>query len=198
MIHLLGELRWRIEADTGPVPWVEPNSVVGFDRELEFHRAKQHWFRSEPSLDLSESPVEVIPDYIDHYLSRAASSQRAVVDGERFLDAVLWLVRRLGSSYAVGTLAVWRELVQAIPAQAACEKVLVAIAGEPEPFVRDILRNVIRDFFDVGGAWPGWQERMRTEVEPGIVRSIEALMIQGYETIDNVDARRFADGTPRL
>lgn len=198
MTVYLSELVHCIDEDAGPVPWVEPDSVVGFERRAEFERAKTSWFRLDPGLDLSASPVELIPDYIDHCLSRAAFYDAPPISGERLLDALIWLVRSLGSSYAVGTLAVWRGLVQEVPTQVALEKVLAAITQEPEPFVRDILRSLLWDYFDVGGLWPDWQARLRGVVDPSVIDSIEALGQNGYETIDNEDARRFADGRPRL
>ena len=88
--------------------------------------------------------------------------------------------------------------MQEVPAQVALEKVLAAIAHEREPFVRDILRSLLWDYLDVGGLWPGWQARLRDAVDPSVIDSIEALVQNGYETIDNEDARRFADGRPRL
>jgi hypothetical protein len=191
-------LKNRLADDDGVWPWVDPQSVEGFDREAAFLAAKMNWFRISNRPDLTESAVEVIPDYLNFVLSQASRVKGQLIPGARFLDAVIWLIQNLGSSYACSTLAVWRTLVREIEPQAAISPVMRAFEQSSEAFVRDILRNMLREYFDVGGLFPGWQTRLEGQVEAELLASLEALVHGGYETIDNTDARYFSDGRPRF
>lgn len=179
-------------------PWVRPQEVTGFDLGAEFQAARKYWFDASGQVDLSDSAVEVIPDYLDLCLSRGRFHGSHVVDGADVLDAVIWLALRLGSSYAVFTLAPWRTLVAEVQPQAALERVLSGFEEAHEAFVRDVLRSVALEFFNVGTAWPGWQDRLGGRVRAKTVRALDGLLRAGYETIKNGDARQFSDGTPRF
>ena len=105
--------------------------------------------------------------------------------GERFLTAVIWLVQNLGSSYAVHTLCVWRPILFELSAQAALTKVLQAIEKSSEPFVRDLLRDILWEFLGVGEVCSGWRERLKGVVKPSTLRALECIEQNGYETIDH-------------
>lgn len=201
-IVTMKEIMRRLKRDDNhiaPAPWVDSESIVGFDRESAFDDGKRDWFSvGSDALDLSDSPIEIIPDYMSYVLEGLQLAQSESIPGETLLIALLWLVEVLGSSYAVTVLLDWRGRVNDVPLEWAFRRILATGRRTREAFVRDIIRELLWDFFDVGRGWADWRERLLEEgVSSEVVEALEGFTNGGYETIDNSDVRRWNDGTSR-
>lgn len=203
LMHL-NDLENNIDAD-GPFKWIDPEVIEGIDSIGLKANNERKWFRKSVDAEDVEGADEIVTDY----LCECLLEQRMLIDGEEAIpqkldiDAVMlvkagiYLMCDFGSSYAGTHLSSWRELLTTSNA-ATCLDLLASAYENSGSFVRDILRDFILELFRYGPMWEP-QEGYFSKVLSDEQNSFLSLVLeQGYSTIDNQDARSFADGSKRI
>lgn len=167
------EIQSRVN-NYGPYEWVNPSEVSGFDAQQLFQELKRRYFYSHDEMiaeiqraDNDDNdfywtdPASIITDYLASCLIQKKyyeQKNEAVPHGLSmssfdFIEAVVFLITSLGSSYAATKLAGDREAIQTDDVSACFERLKMIYEGTSELFVRQILNDFIIDFYQYGILW---------------------------------------------
>ncbi|MBU2714347.1 hypothetical protein [Zooshikella harenae] len=200
----LNDLINKLEQD-GPFEWVSPEMIEDFDFVKLKAKNELKWFqKSNPSEDI-ESPDEIITDYLCEcllerkFLIDNGRSLPLVLDIDAFMlvEAAIYLICKLGSSYAGTHLAGWRDLLTSNKASG-CLDLLAKAYTNSNSFVRDILRDFILELFRYGPLWTPSKGAFFNSLNDEQNSFLRLALLNGYITINNKDSRYFIDGSMRV
>jgi hypothetical protein len=198
----LNDLEKLVNSDEGPFAWMRPDCVQGIDITAVKEMNELRWFQKLKLGDDDDTPDEIIADYLSRCLIRRhilmddkePLPSELEIDGVMLVNACIYLICELGSSYAAFRLSIYNELVTEDNVHTCLD--LAADAYENSTgFIRDILRDFILDMFRYG---PLWQEEggyFTDVLTPEQNDFLKRVFDQGYLTLDNEDGRLFADGS---
>lgn len=150
-MHLI-ELNKRLEND-GPYIWIEPHSIEGIDLDLLIENNRKRWLNKRTE-DGIETEDEIIVDYLWDCLmeqKRREEENDEVVGIEKInsialIEAAVFLITKMGSSYAATLLATFRDLL--IPEEMDdCFIMLKSALESVDDFRLDILEYFILELF---------------------------------------------------
>ena len=206
-IHI-DEIRQRVtDHEDGPYDWVDPRNIAGLDLEDARRENKEEWF-----IQVTRAYVESIGEgedtddgVITDYLRDCINGQNSTCICQKklvpitdfmFIDAAIFLIEEMGSSYAAVILIVYRKIVEKENLQACFDMVRQALERTREPFIIDIWRDFMLDLFEFGPLWHAKTSPSRY-LDKASVDFLQQILDDGYVTIDNKDARYFSDGRAR-
>ncbi len=113
----LNEIKERID-NYGPYKWIDPDTVLGIDNSRTLKINKNRWLQPELNTD-DEGDDEIIVDYLWDCLmeQKRLVEKRMLLPSELNIDAIklvkaaVYLIGKMGSSYAATHLSMFRELL---------------------------------------------------------------------------------------
>lgn len=149
MMHLT-ELKKRIK-DDGPFVWIEPNSIIGVNLDDVLHRNRERWLNKYTPDDQIETEDEIIVDYLWDCLMEQKNTKQIQSDIKKInsidlVNAVIFLIQSMGSSYAASLLVVFRDLLSQEEIQE-CITALEQAFKNSKEFQSYVMKSFILDFF---------------------------------------------------
>jgi hypothetical protein len=188
----------------GPYEWIDPKDIKDLDLDLIKAKNKKDWFGVANVEDISdeESDDEIIVDYLVDCLSEQKSDPTSSIKIPQinelmFLEAAIFLICELGSSYAKTHMAKFKTLISEQKSQECINLVIANYKNISELFIKDIYRDFVLEVFEYGPLWE-WSNSKYKILDQHSNKFLEQIFKNGYFTIDNDDARYFSDGTKRF
>ncbi len=189
----------------GPYEWIHPKNIEGLEIDNIIKRNKTIWFSTLNVEDISDNDDEddeAITDYlIDCYseqLRQTKASKNAwLIDGIMVVDAAAFMISKLASSYAATHFPIFSDPINKKNAQICLDLLESNYSKTTEFFIKDILRDFILDLYKTG---PLWDLKMskKSYVDKNSQEFLINIFKKGYYTINNKDARYFANGNKRF
>ncbi|MDM3872124.1 hypothetical protein QSV34_12280 [Porticoccus sp. W117] len=190
--------------DEAILRWLRPIDVSGVDSESLLKLNEKKWFATGLRDDENETADEIITDYLRECLSRQDKlvsenkdiPKDAVIDAKMLVDAAIFLICFLGSSYAATLLSWSRELISPDNASDCLVDLSEAYANS-QSFVRDILRDFILEIYRYGPLWGDEGREVFNTLNDDQQLFLKTVFDDGYLTIDKNNARLFESGQER-
>lgn len=199
----IGDVHERV-IECGPYEWIDPKDIKYLDLALFRDKNKKDWFSNAniEDMDDEESDDEIIVDYLVDCLSEQINeptsfSKMSQINELMFLEAAIFLICELGSSYAKTHMAKFKTLISDKKSQECMNLLIESYKNIKELYVKDIYRDFVLEVFEYGPLWESSKSKYKT-LDQNSSRFLERIFKEGYFTIDNNDARYFSDGTQRF
>lgn len=162
-----------------PSRWIDLRSVGGYDRSAEFERGKRSWRHGGTGDGEIEHPAEIMADYLTWVIRDPdCPAQPSNV----LVDAALFLIETLGSTYATYTLPTARNQLVGGQSSQFLDRVLSTRHATSEPFVKDLLRDFMMEVLNAGPFFPDWETRLSGPCSPMAIAALERIISTGYLT----------------
>ncbi len=198
----INEIVKRLENE-GPYKFVHPDKILGIDSDKIMDKNRIKWYSKIKVDEGDDLGLDTeIAEYLDQILLEQENLQKKgyspkMLNGLTFVDAIISLICRFGSSYAGYNLSMWSCLLNERNAQD-CLDALRSAYEKSDDFITDILRDFIIDFFRYGSLWLPEDRVCVNSLTKDSVGFLAQLSKSDYVTFCKSDARLFKNGSPRI
>ena len=154
----------------GDYRWIHPKAIVGFDKKNARALAMQRDlgegdYENSAEAEFEETPDTLITDYLAKCLERRNAclkngiplSRHLNVTPLEYVDAILYLITDLGSSYACHILGATHfhddNFLSSQDARPILERLRIALQTTTDKRISNLVRDLILEIFHLGYPW---------------------------------------------